>query len=174
VLFQLESCCRGCAGSSVTLAAALSLAQQPLGNAYPFLSCCVAGFMAGFMDKTVQPCLLQIVGRSRRSENWHGCEVDLKQGDCFTSVHQSLVEGESTRLLPAASDMQVIASADEIRGFSFVQFFPSHFTCLQPSGLPGQSPGPPWAGAARVRQRPAVGSWRAEGPLSPSGPPTVR
>lgn len=110
-----------CRVSSVTLAAALSLAQQPLGDAYPFLSCCIVGFRAA--EKTAWPCLLQIVGRSCRSENWHGCEIDLKQDDCFTCIHQSLLEGKRTRLLPAASDMQVISSADEIWGLSFIQFF---------------------------------------------------
>lgn len=122
------------------------------------------------VEKTVWPCLLQIVGRSCRSENWHGCEVDLKQDDCFTCIHQSLVEGKSTRLLPGASDTQVILSADEIWGLSFIQFFPSYFACLQHSGLLGQGAGPPRAGAAQVWQRPAPGSQRAEGALSPSSP----
>lgn len=84
------------------------------------------------------PCLLQVIGRSCRSENWHGCEVDLKQDDCFTCIHQSLVKGKSIRLLPAASNVQVISSADEIWGRS-IQFFPSYFTCLQPSGLLGRA-----------------------------------
>lgn len=136
MLFQPESCCPGCAGNSLTLAAALSLAQQPSGDAYPFLSCCVVSFMA--VEKTVWPCLLQVIGRSCRSENWHGCEVDLKQDDCFTCIHQSLVKGKSIRLLPAASNVQVISSADEIWGRS-IQFFPSYFTCLQPSGLLGRA-----------------------------------
>lgn len=163
VLFQLQSCCPGYAGSSVTPAAALSLAQQPLEDAIPILCCCVVGFMA--VEKTVWPCLLQIVGRTCRSENWHGWEVDLKKGDCFTCVHQSLLERRSTRLLSAASAMQVILSAHKIQGLSFIQFFPSYLACLQPSGLLGQGPGPPWAAVA---QRPAPGSWRAQGALSPS------
>lgn len=46
----------------------------------------------------------------------------------------------------------------------------SCFTCLQPSGFLGQSPGPPWAGVAQVQQKPAPGCPRAEGALSPSSP----
>ena len=165
MLFQLESSCPGFVGSSVSLAAALSLTQQPLGDAHPFLSCCVVSFMA--VQKTVWPCLLQILGGSCVCENWHGCEADLKQDDCFTCIHQSPVEGKSTRLLPAASDTQVILSADEIQGLSFIQFFPSCFACLQPSGLLGQDPG-------RVSKYGGGLPWAVRELRVPSAPPATQ
>lgn len=37
------------------------------------LCCCVVGFMA--LEKTVWPCLLQILGRTYKNENWHAAKL---------------------------------------------------------------------------------------------------
>lgn len=87
-----------------------------------------------------------------------GTAVKLMETGWLLYLYPSISCGREEH--QAASDTQVISSAEEIWGPCFRQLS-SYFSCLQPSGLLGQGPG-------LVQHKDSRGCRGAECALSPS------